>query len=438
MNSKDLRRPYAILTISFAAAVVCLVVFLAFSSKSGRNLQLSSGQPGGVYLPLAEAIRTAVGDGEQGIEVIESAGSGENARRLQSGEADLALIQNDTVAVDGIRTLVPLHKDVLHFLVRDDSGILGPGDIEEKKIAVGLPDSGSHRVVEELIRHFEVDVSRTEILPMRIAEARDLLAEGKIDGLLMVLSLKSDAVEQLVAGGGVRLLGIGGDIGPGSEIEGFRLNYPYVEPYLIPVHAYSMPHDGKPGVPSAPIPTLAIRTVLAARADLPDTAARRITRMLAENRSRLTVGDREVSMMGTMDDTANLQFPLHDGAAQYFARNEPGFLVRYAEVIGLLFSLGVAGYGLFRAGGKWLLQQRKDRIDEYYLELNRILDGMLKPQSKDELVDIQKRLQMIRSTALHQLAKERLQPDESFRIFQTVLAEAGAQVRHKLQILQGS
>lgn len=141
----------------------------------------------------------------------------------------------------------------------------------------------------------------------------------------------------------------------------------------------------------------------------------------------------EVAMLDASIEPARLQFPPHDGAAQYFNRNEPGFLVRYAEVIGLGVSLLVAAYGLLRAGKKWLKQRQKDRIDAYYLELNRLLDRMLEPLDEAELVSIQKRLQAIRSAALHQLAAERLLPDESFRIYQTVLAEAGAQVRHKLQ-----
>lgn len=107
--------------------------------------------------------------------------------------------------------------------------------------------------------------------------------------------------------------------------------------------------------------------------------------------------------------------------------------MRYAEVLGLLISVMIALYSLLRAGRKWVDQQQKDRIDAYYLQLNDFLNQMLEPQTESELLEIEKELQSLRSTALHQLARERLQSDESFRIFQTVLAEAGAQVRHKLQ-----
>lgn len=438
MKAADWRRPYAVLTVTFAVTLMGLLVFVAFASKPERGLRLTSGQPGGVYLPLAKSIAEVVGTGEGrlAIEVLESDGSAANAERLSTGEADLALIQNDALADDMLRTLVPMDLGALHFIVRSGSGIGRLGQVEGKTIGIGLPTSGSHRLVEELMRHFEVDLSRTKLVPMRIEEGCDKLAAGKVDALLMVLSLKSDAVEKLVAASDVRLVGIGDGIGPGCEIEGFRLSYPHVEPLLIPVHAYAMPRGGKPGIPEKAVPTVAVRTVLAARRDLPDAAARGITRKVLESGSRLTVAGREVTMPGQTGEAGRLQFPLHDGAAQYFNRNEPGFLVRYAEVIGLIVSLMIAAYGLFRAARKWLGQRQKDRIDAYYLELNQMLNRMLEPQDEPALIAIQKRLQLIRSAALSQLAKERLLPDESFRIFQTVLAEAGVQVRHKLQELR--
>lgn len=415
MKAADLRRPYAVLTVAFAATLIGLLVFVALVSKPERGLRLTSGQPGGVYLPLAKSIAEVVGTGEGKvtIQVLESDGSAANVARLHAGEADLALIQNDTLANDDLRTLVPMDLGALHFIVRSGSQIGRLGQVEGKTIGVGLPTSGSHRLVEELMQHFEVDLSRTKLVPMRIEDACEKLAAGKIDALLMVLSLKSEAIEKLVAKGGVRLVGIGEGIGPGCEIEGFRLSYPYVEPLLIPVHAYAMPRGGKPGVPEKAVPTVAVRTVLAARRDLPDAAARGITRKVLENRSRLTVAGREIPMLGPAEGSGRLQFPLHDGAAQYFNRNEPGFLVRYAEVIGLIVSLMIAAYGLFRAARKWLGQRQKDRIDAYYLELNQMLNRMLEPQDERELIVIQKRLQLIRSAALSQLAKERLLPDES-------------------------
>lgn len=436
MKSTPWRQPYAILTVICALLVFGQLGFLFLANKSGQVPRLSAGQSGGVYLPLALSIAEICensGDGLK-IEVLESEGSAENAARLRAGEAELALIQNDTPSDDSFRTLVPMHPDVLHFLVAADSGITDLSGITGRRVAIGLPHSGSDHLGRALLNHFEVDLSPpTELMPMTIGEACTRLAAGEIDGLLMVLHLKSQTIEDLISSSRVRMVPIGDDIGPGSEIEGFRLSYPYVEPFLVPRHSYAMPRGNSPGIPTRPVPTVAVRSILAARSDLPDPVARQLTRRIIENRSRITVAGRTISMVGDPDEVERLQFPLHDGAAQYFSRNEPGFFVRYADVLALVFTILAALYGMVRSGRKWFVQRQKNRIDAYYLELNRLLDRMLEPLTDEELREIQRRLQRIRSIALRQLAKERLLPDESFRIFQTVLAEAGAQARYRLQ-----
>lgn len=427
------QKSYAVLTISFAVVLVGLLVFALVSSKRVADLKFSAGQPGGVYNPIARSITELI-EGETSairLEVIESDGSAQNSDRISNGEAQLALLQNDTPGDDRVRSLVPLQSGALHFLARKEAKIESLGGLEGKKVGVGLPTSGSHRLVTELLLHFEVDQKQIDLRPLTIRDACTQLEAGEIDALMMVIGLKTELIDHVVAGGEVEFVPIGRHAGTGSVIEGFRLTNPFVDSWLIPRHCYAMPHGEMPGVPAEAVPTLAVRTVLVARRDVPNSVAREITRLVIENRNRLTRMHPDVSLLDKGLEPEQFQFPLHEGAAQYYNRNEPGFLVRYAEVIGLLISLFIAAYGMIRTGRGWLLQRQKDRIDAYYLELNGILDLMLKPLSLEEVSEVETRLQGIRSMALEQLSAESLVPDESFRIFQTVLAEAGAQIRAK-------
>lgn len=429
------RKSYAALTFTFAAILLSLLVFAIVQSSRKTELKLAAGQPGGMYIPVAESIARLIEQEAEDIKikVVESDGSAENAGRLSSGESQLALLQNDTPGDDSIRSLVPLQTGALHFLARKDAGVRSLGQLEGKKVGVGLPTSGSHRLVTELLRHFEVDLDRIELKPLTIQEASDQLKEGKIDAMLMMIGLKTDLIDQVIATGQVEFVPLGRHAGSGSVIEGFRLTNPFVDPWLIPRYSYAMPHGDLPGVPEEAIPTLAVRSVLVARRDVPDSVAREITKLVIENRNRLTQMHRDVSLLEDSLDSSRFQYPLHPGATQYYNRNEPGFLLRYAEVIGLLASLAFTTYGLVRTGRRWLLQRQKDRIDAYYSQLNRLLDHMLKPMTLEQVRGIEVQLHRIRSTALDLLSKERLLPDESFRIFQTLLADASAQARAKRQ-----
>ncbi|MEP4078123.1 TAXI family TRAP transporter solute-binding subunit [Haloferula sp.] len=429
------RKSYAALTFTFAATLLALLVFAIIQSSRTTELKLSAGQQGGVYIPVAESIARLIQQEDEDIEIeiLESDGSAANAIRLSKGECQLALLQNDTPGDDTIRSLVPLQTGALHFLARKDAKIRSLGQLEGKRVGVGLPTSGSHRLVTELLRHFEVDLNRIDLKPLTIQEASEQLKAGKIDAILMMIGLKTEVIDQVIATGQVEFVPIGRHAGPGSVIEGFRLTNPFVDPWLIPRYSYAMPHGDLPGVPEEAIPTLAIRSILVARRDVPDPVARQITQLVIENRNRLTQMHRDVSLLEDGLDSSRFQYPLHPGATQYYNRNEPGFLLRYAEVIGLAASLLFTAYGMIRTGRRWLLQRQKDRIDAYYSELNRLQDHMLKPLSLEQVQGVEVQLQRIRSTALNLLSKERLLPDESFRIFQTLLAEASAQARAKRQ-----
>ena len=426
-------KSYAALTLTFALVLLVLVIIAVTKSNRKTTLRLSSGQPGGMYVPLAHSMAKLIEQEAPHIkvEVVESDGSAENSRRISSGECQLAIIQNDTPGDDTLRTLVPLQNGALHFIARKKEGIKSLGDLEGKRIGIGLETSGSHRLVAELLRHFEVDLSKVEQRPLTIHDAVEQINKGEIDAMLMMIGLKTEVVDDLVSRGEVEFVPIGRHAGPGSVIEGFRLTNPFVEPWLIPRYSYAMPHGDLEGVPNEAVPTLAVRSVLVAHRDVPSPVAREITQLVIENRNRLTQMHRDVSLLEAAPDSSTFQFPLHRGATQYYNRNEPGFLVRYAEVIGLILSVVFTIYGLFKTGRKWFPQRQKDRIDAYYSQLNRLLNQMLKPMTLEEVEAVALKLQQIRSTALDLLSRERLIPDESFRIFQTLLAEAGAQVRSK-------
>ena len=431
----DIRKSYAAMTVVFAVALVSLLVLAILKSSRKTELRLSSGQPGGQYIPVAESIARLLQQEapEIELELVESDGSAENAQRLSDGSCQLAIVQNDTPGDDSIRSLVPLQTGALHFLARKEVGIRSLGELEGKTVGVGLATSGSHRLVTELLRHFEVDLDQVDLRPLPIQSACSSLEKGDLDAILIVIGMKTETIDRVIASGKVEFVPIGRHAGPGSVIEGFRLTNPFVEPWLLPRYCYAMPHGELPGVPDEAIPTLAVRSVLVARRDVPDAVARKITRVVIENRNRLTQMHRDISLLDDGPEPSRFQFPLHPGATQYYNRNEPGFLVRYAEVIGLLASLIFTAYGMVRTGRRWLLQRQKDRIDAYYSQLNRLLDQMLKPLAIEQVQKIEGQLQRIRSTALDLLARERLLPDESFRIFQTLLAEASAQARAKRQ-----
>jgi TRAP transporter TAXI family solute receptor len=431
------RQIYPALTVLLAVGIVVgLAAWLATKNR-GAELSLAAGQQGGTYLPLAQGMaeRISATLPKVRIRVIETAGSGENLRLLASGEADLAIVQNDLPHDGSVRTLAPLHRGVLHFIVRADDSVQSILDLPGKRIATGPSESGSPRFVDALLRHFGIDPQTLDLHMMGLGEACQQLQAGDVDVILMPMGLKSAAFAKLVSDAGlkVRFVPIGSSVGEGSEIAGFLLDYPRAEAAWIPRHAYAAPQgEVGGGLPREAVPAVGVRSILVAREDLPGRHARAVTEALFLNQSSLVDVHPVAAQISEGFNRSALQFPLHTGAEAYYRRNEPGFLVRYAEVLGLSLSLVIAVIGLLATSSRWLLQRKKDRIDGYYLELDRHLAQLQNPELGVEvLVEIEANLEAMRHRAIRLLAEERLLPDESFRIFQGLLADCRHEVRRR-------
>ena len=431
------RQIYPMLTVLLAVGIVVGLAMWLTAKKRGAELTLAAGQKGGTYLPLAQGMAERISETLPNvrIRVIETAGSGENLRLLASGKADLAIVQNDLPHDGSARTLAPLHRGVLHFIVRDDDSVRSILDLPGKRIATGPSESGSPRFVDALLRHFGLDPESLDLRMLGLNAACQQLQAGEVDVILMPMGLKSEAFAKLVSEAGlkVRFVPIGSSIGEESEIAGFLLDYPRAEAAWIPRHAYAAPQgEVGGGLPRMAVPAVGVRSILVAREDLPQRHARAVTEALFLNQSALVEVHPVAAQTSEDFRRSTLQFPLHFGAEAYYRRNEPGFLVRYAEVLGLSLSLVIAVIGLLAASSKWLLQRKKDRIDGYYLELDRHLGQLQDPElGRDALTEIEANLEAMRHRAIRLLAEERLLPDESFRIFQGLLADCRREVMRR-------
>jgi TRAP transporter TAXI family solute receptor len=414
----------------FAALCVVGLAVLAYRliQPTHYRLVLTTGSSGGTYLPLGKGIAKVIHDAYPHIdvEVLESSGAVENMSRLERDEADLAFVQNDTRGPASVRTIIPLYREVLHFLVWNGSTIRSFREVRGKRIAVGERGSGTEALVHALLRHFNLEYGDFEPVFVGASEATDLIIKGEIEAMLFVGGMKSAACQRAVASGQVRFIGIGTPGVDAGEIEGFRFEYPFAEPYIIPLLTYGSPTGG---MPQRPIATIAIRAVLVAQSNVPSEAIRQVTSAVFSSRTELIrTHATAVEIRERFDDTF-LQYPVHSGAQAYYRRDEPGFLVTYAELMGFMLSLVVFLMAAFAGIREWIRLRKKNRIDVYYTRLDQILTE-LRAEDVDmsRLDSLEEELGEMQRRAFKQLVDEQLRADESFRIFQDFLAECKSQI----------
>lgn len=371
----------------------------------------------------------------------DSVGSKQNMDRLRTGAVDLAIVQNDTKP-EGIdaHTLIPLHRGVCHFLVPMDSDIQNIYDLRNKTVAVGNENSGNYHVVHELLSHFGILEEEQEFVPVyeSVEDCGEKLEQGEVDAVLVVTSLSSGSLSDLVRRGNVRYVSLA-ETTQGNEVEGFVVTYPYIESFTIPKFVYPVhaaEQDSFRGRPIAPCESFAIRSSLVCRGDLPDHVARAIVEAIVSHRAELMREHLEARDITENFDPAEVQFPIHHGAMAFYQRQRPSTLERYAEPMAFLLSLFLAMCGFVAGFNKWLTVRKKNRIDRYYERLDNLLTELNSvDETRERLDDIEEELLAMRHDAVRELVSERLLADDSFQIFQSLLTDCHHQLDLQRQAL---
>jgi len=118
-----------------------------------------------------------------------------------------------------------------------------------------------------------------------------------------------------------------------------------------------------------------------------------------------------------------MNFPLHRGVKHYLECNKPSVFERYAELGGVIFSITVVLLDLINTVKNKIKQKKKDRIDEFYVDLLRI-EKEIPYLHSIQVIDIaREKVIQFKIRAFELLVHEKLTANESFRIFISLLSE---------------
>jgi len=185
------------------------------------KLSIATGGTGGVYYVygggLANLITKNLPNAEATAEVTSA--SVDNAKLIQAGKADLALMMGDVAydAANGrgkfeatgkapLRALAVLYSNYTHIVVLDGSGIKKVADLRGKKVSTGAPGSGTeviaNRVLEAAGINPDKDIVRERL---GVTESAGALKDRKIDAFFWSGGLPTAAILDLAATPGIKI-----------------------------------------------------------------------------------------------------------------------------------------------------------------------------------------------------------------------------------------
>lgn len=398
---------------------VALFFLLSLSCSQQKEqlvLYYSINEPtGAIALKIREILEE-----ELSVEVKTIIGEGSIADlvNVRNNVAQLALVENHVGFQERIKSLLPIYPQILHVFYKDDTD--EPSDLktilEGKNVFIGHEGDGSHLFATQLFSYFAVDPSSFSITenPFHadvLIGFTDIIKDEDLAGLNNFKLYSLDDVTKF---------------GFGSKAEGLALKFPKVRPFTIPEDTYIR-------LSREPVLTLASDVVLVTNNDLSEDMAYRITKAIFRNLQEFN----NISPLISQDlneefDRAALSFPLHDGARVYLDRDEPSILERYAELIGVGFSVLLALGSALYSISKWTLQRKKDRVDVFYQELMKIKKISAKLTSRKHVLYLIRQIKLEQEKAFQMLIDEKLQANESFRIYMELSKETQQELQVKL------
>jgi TRAP transporter TAXI family solute receptor len=334
--------------------------YLYYSSVREDHLIVAGGSRNDEGFRLIEAIAEVVNrhDPRIHLEVIETAGSTDNSRLIDQGNADLAVLQADGVSSQAGRLIANLYPGAFHLIVRRDSGIRHIPDLAGKRIALPSKGSAQYTSFWFLANHYGLSESSLTALPMSDRAADWAIANRAVDASFRVRAPGDDSIKRLVRGSELSILAI-------EQAPGLQLRQIAIQPSMIPKGAY----HGNPPIPDRDLATASVQEWLVARADLSPGVVHRIARVIFERRRELADLSPLASLISAPIANAGTHLPLHEGALRYYDREKPSVWSEQANLLRTVVSLIAIFGSMIYALRNWLQGAQKSRADAYNKDL---------------------------------------------------------------------
>jgi hypothetical protein len=300
---------------------------------------LATGEPGGIYHPVGNAICRMFNLPSQyqtlPCVAVSSAGAVENIHRVQNGTSTFGLSQTDVAyaAFHGegpfvangfgpfvtggpdpkLRMLIALYPELLTVLARADSGITDFQQLRGKHIGIGTSGAGYTFTRDVVLGYYDWKVSDPERLKeIGSAEQNEALCSDQVDAIIFQAGHPSGLTQEATSRCPARLVRVAG-----PPIDRLLKAHPYYEPAVIPGGMYTgNPED---------VPTLGTRAVLVTSSDVSDELAYAVVKAVFRNFADFRRLHPVLARLNLKDMVpSSAVIPIHPGALRYF--HEAGLL----------------------------------------------------------------------------------------------------------------
>jgi uncharacterized protein len=307
-----------------AIVVILLLIAACDSAPSAERrvpLTIATGGPGGAFYPIGKALAALYAERISGVDTtLVTGGSTENVRAVQTGQAALGFTQADVAYVayrrgtetdarpfSELRGVAMLWMNTVHIAVPRDSAIESVRDLRGRRVGVGTRGSGTETLARIVLESYDVPYERMQPEFLSFVQMIDLMRKRQLDAAFVVAGFPADALSDLSADPGVKLLPI-----PRTQVRSMRAQYPFLQPVAVAADTYR---------DVGAVETVGVSSLLISRRDIDEQLVYRMTRELFDALPRLY----EVHPAARLIDPEQAPatpIPLHPGAARYYRERQ--------------------------------------------------------------------------------------------------------------------
>ena len=395
-------KPYRWIALAIVTVICVLAGILYLLLQPAPNkIVMSVGNSGGIYRSFATQYATTLAKQGITLELHQSSGAVENYQRLRDPNSpyDVALIQSgigDAHEAPNLRLLASVSYEPLWLFYRSNTPLDKLSQLTGKRIGIGIPGSGLHRLTLELLAAGGTTAANSALIEFSAQNANNALRSGEIDAAFFIGGPESPLIESLF-NSDLRLMSF-------SQADAMVHKFPSLSKIIFPRGAINLARD----LPPEPITLLSTTALLVVK----DTLHPSLIYALLDSAFEVHGKPSFFSARGEFPNQRIEDFTLSDDARNYFKSGKP-FLQNYlpfwlANLIEQQFVVIVpliaALFALLRAIPYAIDHRTRSRLAYWYGSIQRLDDAIrITPHpSTPQLVSWQQQLDVI-DTTVHRL-----------------------------------
>jgi hypothetical protein len=303
------------------AALAAAIATLPLASADAQTLRLMTGPQGGVWVPIAGALKNIWEQNIPGLAIQTLPGAGvANVRGIDEGRAEIGF-GNSITTVDGINGAEPfprkvtkvcnignLYPQYFQVVTLADANIRRIEDLRGKSVAIQPRGNTAEVVTRHILQAAGMTYNDIRAnFQASYTDAVGLMRDGHAVAFTLGTTIPASSVMDLASARQIRFV----DLTPYAEAMK-KINAGY---NLGPVPANTYPQQPEP------VPQIVYSAHLIIACDQPEERVYRMVQLMFQNLSALTPINRALQGLTPADASVDIGVPMHPGAARFYREN---------------------------------------------------------------------------------------------------------------------